>query len=417
MILIKRWKGFVFLACLILLTGCPDKKETQKNSSAAPLEVSVVSPINRKIIDYDTFVGRTAAVETVEIRAQVSGYLEEIHFQAGTEVKKGDILFTLDSRVYKAVLAQCESDVAACEARLKRLESELLRAEELLPGKVISKSEYDLALADHDECAAQYAAAKANLDKARIDVDYTSIRSPIDGVVSRELITTGNLVSAKNTLLTTVVSMDPLHVFFDIDERTLLDLAPQRYEKEQNDQEKSRRSIRFGVVENTDFPNEAQIDFVEPQVNSTTGTMEMRAVYKNERIEHGIFRMMPGLHVYVKIPTSDPYEGLLIPEETIQTDQSVKYVFVVGPDNKAKFRRIQPGALQKDNMRAIRSGLKKEDRIIADNLLRIRPDIPVKPIPAKSESTVKIVREDGRIIKDGKVVDILKVEKKIPARN
>lgn len=412
---------FLLFLCGLLLpgSGCDwimnGRKKTQEPKAEA-LKVSVIVPQKRKIVDHETFIGRTAAVETVEVRAQVTGYLQKIHFTPGTEVKKGDVLFTLDSREYRAILDKCTSEVAACQARLKRLEAELVRAQELLPEKVISRAEYDLALAQRDECNAQYQSALADQEQAQINLDYTEIKSPINGIASRELLTIGNLVTARSSLLTTVVAMDPLYVFFDIDERTLLRLTPSHLMRENEGKTPALGTIRFGTSDENKFPYTAEIDFVEPQVNSKTGTLEMRSVYKNPPISKGVYNMMPGLPVYVQIPTTEPYDSLLIPEEVIQSDQNVKYIFVADAKNKACFRRVSIGTLQDDNMRVIRGGLKEKDQVIADNFLRLRPDLSISPVLKEdASSSVKVIREDGTVLKNGKVVEKIKIRKQGPS--
>ena len=410
------WRPFLILFTFsILICGCDRLKPKSEEKPVIPteaLKVSVILPQKRQVVDHETFIGRTAAVETVEVRAQVTGYLQKIHFTAGTEVKKGAVLFTLDSREYRAVLDKCTSEAAACQARLKRLEAELVRAQELLPNKVISRAEYDLALADRDECNAQYQSALADQEQAQINLDFTEIKSPINGVVSRELLTIGNLVTARSSLLTTVVSMDPLYVFFDIDERTMLRMTPDHLVRDNDGKTPMLGTISFGTSSENKFPYFAEIDFVEPQVNPKTGTLEMRSIYKNPPLTKGVYNLMPGLPVYVQIPTTAPYESLLIPEEVIQSDQNVKYIFVADAQNKARFRRVSIGALQEDNMRVIRSGLKEKDHVIADNFLRLRPDLSVAPqVKSDSTSTVKVIREDGTVIKDGKVFEKIRIQK------
>ena len=399
----KRLVAFsLFLSTVIFfLTSCGATKQDRANEKKEDETVvaHVVDAISRPVVEYSELTGRTAAVESVEVRAQVSGYLESINFKPGSFVHKGDVLFQLDSRVYQAVLDQRKSDVAAKEAELKQLDSDLARQHALDSRQATSKQQVEQAQTDYDTCLAQLEAARANLERAKIDLDYATIRAPIDGEVSREQITVGNLVSTGTTLLTNVVAVDPIHVFFDVDERSLLRFRDETKELAADEQLRVKFAIGDGA-----FDREAVVDFSEPRLNETTGTLEFRAVAENKPNENGRRDLLPGLRLRVLFPTTPEYEAILVPEEAIVTDQNVKRVYVLGENNTAEFTPVELGPLQDDNMRVIKSGLKLGDKVIVDNLLRIRPDSTIDPIPAPSQSTTRIVREDGTIInRDGTV--------------
>ncbi|MBP5622665.1 MAG: efflux RND transporter periplasmic adaptor subunit [Thermoguttaceae bacterium] len=393
--------SFALLSLVLLTSGCDlaksDAPEEMKAYEA--IVAHVVDVISRRVGEYSELTGRAAAVESVEVRAQVSGYLESINFKPGSFVHKGDVLFQLDSRVYQAVLDQRESDVAAKEAELKQLDSDLARQHTLDSRQATSKQQVEQAQTDYDTCLAQLEAARANLERAKIDLDYATIRAPIDGEVSREQITVGNLVSTGSTLLTNVVAVDPIHVFFDVDERSLLRFREETKELAADEQLRVKFAIGDGA-----FDREAVVDFSEPRLNETTGTLEFRAVADNKPNENGRRDLLPGLRLRVLFPTTPEYEAVLVPEEAIVTDQNVKRVYALGENNTAEFTPVELGPLQDDNMRVIKAWLKPGDKVIVDNLLRIRPDSIIEPIPAPSQSTTRIVREDGTIInRDGTV--------------
>ncbi len=399
----SRYRSFssALLTLALAITGCGFVKqevpEEKKAEEAIPARV--VDAISRDVVEYAELTGRTAAAESVEVRAQVSGYLESINFKPGSFVHKGDVLFQLDARVYQAVFDQRKSDVAAKEAELKQLELDLARQHTLDSRQATSKQQVEQAQTDYDTCLAQLEAARANLERAQIDLDYATIRSPIDGEVSREQLTVGNLISSGATLLTSVVAVDPIHVFFDVDERSLLRFREQIKELDSG----GKLSVKFAIGDG-EFNREAIVDFSEPRLNETTGTLEFRAIAENKPNDRGRRDLLPGLRLRVLFPTTPEYEAILVPEEAIVTDQNVKRVYVLGDGNAAVSTPVELGPLQDDNMRVVKAGLSLGDKVIVDNLLRIRSGSIVDPTLAPSQSTTRIVREDGTIInRDGTV--------------
>lgn len=388
-----------FILILSVFSGCIAKTEPERmeRKNDGPVPAHVVEAITRPVTEYAELTGRTEAVESVEVRAQVSGYLESIDFKPGSFVHKGDVLFRLDSRVYKAVLEQRKADVEAKEAELKQLDLDLQRQRALDSRQATSKQQVEQAQTDYETCLAQLAAARASLDRAQIDLDYATVVSPIDGEASREQLTVGNLVSVGSTLLTRVVAVDPIYVFFDVDERTLLKFR----EETKNTSATSQFNVKFAIGDGG-FTREARVDFSEPSLNETTGTLEFRAVADNKANESGRRDLIPGLRLRVLFPTTPEYNAVLVPEEAIITDQNVKRVYALGPDNKIVSTAVELGPLQDDNMRVVKSGLNAGDRVVIDNFLKLKPDSTVEPIAAPSESPTRIVREDGTIInRDG----------------
>ena len=386
---------FLILTATLVALGCAAQKERasdeRKEDEAIPARV--VAATTRPVVEYAELTGRTSAVESVDVRAQVSGYLESIDFKPGSFVRKGDVLFQLDPRVYKAIRDQRQSDVVAKEVELKQLDSDLKRQEALDSRNATSKQQLEQAQTNYDSCLAELDAARANLERAQIDLDYATIKSPIDGEVSREQITVGNLVSSGTTLLTRVVAVDPIHVFFDVDERSLL-----RFREESKSLDADQQfSVKFAIGDGA-FEREALVDFSEPRLNETTGTLEFRAVADNKPNEKGRRDLLPGLRLRVLFPVTPEYEAIVVPEEAIVTDQNVKRVYVLNESNAVVSTPITLGPLQDDNMRVVKSGLTAGDRVVCDNLLRIRPNSIIEPIESEPASTARIVREDGTII-------------------
>ncbi|MBR5244365.1 MAG: efflux RND transporter periplasmic adaptor subunit [Thermoguttaceae bacterium] len=409
-------------------SGC-DLLNAKKNESGdkpkETLKVSVVQPTTRPIQDFEEVNGRTAAVDSVDVRAQVSGYLQEICFQPGENVKAGDVLFKLDDAVYAAVVAQRQADVERCAADVKSREAAIAsqtadrdqalldwnRQKELNAKNATSKQSLELAetafnrsqaglvaaQAELSAAQAELQAAQANLDRAKIDLDYATIKSPIDGVVSREQITVGNLVENGSTLLTSVVKVDPLYVFFDVDERTLgpfrLNVLP-NLQKAQKDKDAGLFDVKFAVGDEP-FERVATVKFNEPRLNETTGTLEFRAETPNEPNANGTRNLLPGARLRVLFPTSLPYDAPVVPEEAIMTDQNVKYVFTVDAENKAVYTPIKLGKLEDDNMRVVLAGLEPGARVIVDQLLKVRDGAPVEATVVENRSTTMVVREDG----------------------
>ncbi len=385
---------FASTSCGKLLPESKGESRPEGAEAAPAIPATVMAATTRQIIDYEELTGRSAAVESVDVLAQVSGYLETINFTPGAFVRKGDVLFTLDSRVYKATLDKANADAAAKRADLERLEAELKRQQVLIEKNATSQQQLELALAERDARQAELEAAVANAELARIDLDYATIKSPIDGVVSREQITVGNLVTTGSTLLTKVVAVDPIYVYFDVDERTLLEFRRQRADAKADD---SDLIVKFAVGDG-EFEYDAKVDFSEPQINESTGTLEFRSVAHNPVGDNGLRSLVPGLRVRVLFPISQQYDAVMIPEEAIITDQNVKRVYVLTEDNRVDSRSIQIGPLQSDNMRVVREGVQAGERVIVDNLLRIRPDSVIDPTEVETKSTTQLIREDGTYV-------------------
>ncbi|MDO5566739.1 MAG: efflux RND transporter periplasmic adaptor subunit, partial [Planctomycetia bacterium] len=369
----------LFAVALPFVSGCDFldsifKRKEIEVPKAAVLKIDVMKPQMRKVTDYEEFTGETAAIDEVEIKAQVSGYLSRVAFTEGSEVKKGDLLFEIEPEVYKAVRDSAKAELDSLSAKLPRLENEVTRYLELLQTKAVSQSDYEGAVSDRDECRAKAEKAKAELQRAEIDLKYTKIISPIDGFISRKLISEGNLVqthsNSNSSLLAKMVSLDPIYVMFNVDESTYLRLASIGEEKFKADPKSIDRAqkIEFRLTDEPAFIDAdgkplhtGIIQYSDPYMNQASGTVLLRATCKNPRRVTGLPYLLPGLVVHVRIPVTEDYNALLIPEEAIGTEQGIRFVYVINSKNIVQVRHLKLGPLQADNMRVVRSGLKEGD--------------------------------------------------------
>lgn len=389
-----KFLSFLPLLSLMLLAGC-EFFELPGHSASLPaqppaLTVGVMSPLIKDVTDYEEFTGWTEAVEAVQVRAQVSGVLAKVCFTPGAEAKAGDVFFELEPEVFIAERDRAKAELAVLEARLPRLKSEVTRAEKLKPSGAISDEDYEKIQADLRECVAQIASAKADLDRAEINVNYTKIRSPIDGVVGRNLVTVGNLVNASTTLLAEMVSQDPIYVIFNVDEGTLLQLM-RRVEEGRAAGSDFYMDVTFRLSD-SGKTFRGRINYYDPYMDKSAGTLLMRAQCANPKNAQGQRELMPGMMVHVQIPVTGNYTAMVIPDEATGSDQGRRYVYVLDEDGTATMRHITTGPLLENNMRVVRRGLKETDTIIVDNLLRIRPGTNVSPIP----TTVGELRGEGK---------------------
>lgn len=369
-----HWMTFFVLAATLCLAPVGCKREPPAIAAPPPPAVTISQPIEREILDYDEYTGRTVAVKEVEVRARVSGYLVMVDFKEGAEVAKGDLLFQIDPRPFQAALGVARGQVAQWEARLARAEADVARYERLAPRGAASQKDLDSAIADRGEARAAIESTRAAMEKAALDLEFTKVTAPISGRVSRTFITEGNLVTADTTLLTTIVSMDPMYTYFDIDERSML-----RYQ--QLVREQKRPSARAGqlpvimeLANEKGFPHEGMIDFLDNRVDPTTGTLRVRGVFPNaQRI------LTPGVFVRVRIQGSGKYPALLVTDRAIGTDQGQKYLLVVNDQNIVEYRAVQLGRTQDDGLRVIHTGLQPREWVIINGMQRARPGVIVGP--------------------------------------
>jgi multidrug efflux system membrane fusion protein len=384
------------------LFGCNQSGQLSGEPAVPVVRVSL--PLERKVTDYEYFTGRTGAVDDVEIRARVTGYLEKIYFEPGKEVKAGQPLFLIDPRPYKAQLDLAESQVLLNEAQLSLAQANLARGRNLskTPG-AISQEDLDNLVSQAKVAGAAVKSAKANVESAQLNMLFTNITAPVSGAVGRNLLTIGNLVSQDSTLLTTLVSYDPMYAYFDVDERTMLNIQKLiREGKMQSAKTGHKTPVQFGLAnEGEDYPHEGYIDFVNNQVDTGTGTLQVRGLIDNPKIGKGDTRLLtPGLFVRVRVPIGPAHQALLIPQAALGTDQGQKFVYVIGDKNKVEYRPVSPAAMQSDGLQVVepimivqtkegeRPALEGEkgvpsltptDQVIVGGLQRVRSGMVVNP--------------------------------------
>jgi RND family efflux transporter MFP subunit len=342
-----------------------------------PPEVSVATVPEREITEWDEYTGRLEAVDTVEIRPQVSGYLQRVVFDEGAAVKKGQLLFQIDPRPFQAELdgALAQAEIARTQAELAG--SDLARAEKLLETRAFSREEYEQRVAARSNALAQVKAAEAAVRTARLNLDYTRVTSPIDGRVGRAEVTQGNLVSGgqggQATRLTTVVSQAPMYAYFEASEQDYLKYLDLARSGQRETSIYAKNPVQMAVGNETEFKHEGYMDFVDNRVDTGTGTLMGRAVFPNpDRY------LAPGMFVRVRLIGSGKYKGGLVTDRAISTDQDRRFVLVVGEGNQIEYRAIETGPIV-DGLRVIRSGLKPGERVVVNGLQRVRPGMVVTP--------------------------------------
>ncbi len=338
-------------------------------------------PLKRKVTDYIDYTGRTEAVNAVDIRARVTGYLVKMPFKEGDELKSGDLLFEIDPRPYQAQLDQSEANVLLTKAQLKLAKANNARAQVIAktPG-AISKQDLDQYQAAEEEAAAQVTASEASLEAYQLNRQFCEVASPIDGKVSRYYYTLGNLVTQDQTLLTTIVSLDPMYAYFDIDERTVLrvrNMINQHKLKAVSSPEEIK--VLMGLQGEEGYPHEGHVNFINNTVDPFTGTITFRGVFENPKPAKGIRLLSPGMFVRVRIPLGEPHDALLVNDRAVGTDQGLKFLYVVNSSNQIEYRRVSLGPLQDDGLRVIDSGVEPDDWIVVTGLQQVRAKMEVSP--------------------------------------
>jgi len=373
--------GFVLSATAALLAGCGSSTQP---AAPEPPQVSVAMVPEREIVEWNEYAGRLSAVDTVEIRPQVSGVLERVAFTEGTEVRRGDLLFQIDPRPFQAELERAQAQQEQARTAAVLAAADLARGDRLLASRAISQEEHDQRVAADRNAAAAVRAADAAVQVARLNLGYTRITSPIDGRTGRAEVTPGNLVSggqAGATRLTTVVSIDPVYAYFDVAEQDYLrylDLARSEGREVANG---GRAPVRMAIGNSGGFSYPGHMDFVDNSVQPGTGTVLGRAVFANTDR-----RLAPGMFVRVQLQGTAPHKGVLLNDRAIATDQDRRYVLVVGEDDRLEYRAIETGPLV-DGLRVVRAGLAAGERVVVNGLQRVRPGMTVTPriVPMEGE--------------------------------
>jgi RND family efflux transporter MFP subunit len=426
------------LLAVVLVSGCGQAPAAQK---AKTIEVEFTTPITGTVIDYQDFTGRLDAVKTIEIRSRVSGYVTEVPFKEGDVVHEGDLLFQIDPRPYQADLDQQEANLKLAEADRNLQEKNVARARRLMGINSLSREDYDTAVATWEKSVAAVGAAQAARDKSKLNLIYarviwekeqaatatSGVPHIVSGRISRRYVDPGNLVLADNTLLTTIVTEDPVYAYFDVDERTYLDLlatlapptadgsagaSPSQYGSPAQRTTASqstlahaaalRLPVMIRLANEDDFSQAGTVNFVDNRVNASMGTVRMRGIFANST-----GRLKAGLFARIRLPTGHPYQATIVPDEAVQSDQGRKYVYVVNSENKVVYRPVQLGQAIGD-LRVIRppekgqegkEGLSEGERVIITGMQRVRPNVEVKankkdpPKPPESP-LVKLLKTD-----------------------
>ena len=368
------------LAVIVLAAGCV--QTSAQPGPPPPPQVTVASVIERDVTEWDEFTGRLQAVDSVEVRPRVSGLIAAVRFQEGAIVRRGDPLFEIDPRPFQAEVDRLRAELNRAGATNQRAASELQTAEKLRAENAIAKEEHDRRAAFAQESTAQAAAVEAALRAAELNLEFTRVTSPIDGRVGRAIVTEGNLVSSgpgEATLLTTVVSLDPVYAYFDADEQIFL-----KYSAAAGPKGPALRGglhnrgaelpIRMALANDESFPRLGRLDFIDNQLDGATGTIRGRAIFRN-----GDGQLTPGLFVRLRLAGTGSYRGLLIQDRAVGTDLSKKFVYVVGPKNEIQYRTVTLGPIV-DGLRVVRTGLEAGESVVVNGLQRVRPGVQVTPV-------------------------------------
>jgi multidrug efflux system membrane fusion protein len=367
--------GVGILLVLLTAAGCKKKSAPQQ----ATLPVNVVTVIEKEVNEWDEFTGRLDPVESVEIRPRVSGYITEIHFEAGAIVKKGDLLYVIDPRPYQADFDRAAAEVDRMDAQLKLAQIELNRAKELRDKNTISASEFDQKAATYQGSAAAKSSAEAAKNSAALNLEFTQIKSPIDGRVSDARITLGNLVqpgAGPESVLTTVVSVDPIYAKVDADENAILKYVKLSEEGKRVSARTEKIPAWVELGNETNFPHQGYIDFVDNRLDPSTGTVRARVVLKNWNPN----LITPGFFVRTRVAGATPYRAALVEDKVISSQQGLKYAFVVKPDNTVERRNLETGSIF-EGKRIVKHGLKDGEKVVSTRLQLLQAGMKVQPIP------------------------------------
>jgi RND family efflux transporter MFP subunit len=360
-------------AIAFVSVGCHKSTPPQ----APPPTAVTVAPVQQEeIVEWEEFTGRTEAVERVEVKPRVSGYIQKVRFQSGQLVKKGDVLFEIDPRWQKAEFDRRAAEYEQAKVRLAAAEREAKRTKDLLANKAISAEEGEQRQAKFEEAKAGLLAAEAARDLVKLDLEHMEVRSPIDGQVSRAFVTEGNYVSGmagSGTLLTTIVSVNPIHVYADVDENALLKFNALARANKLISNDEGKVPVELQLADENGYPHRGYIESFDNRVDATSGSILLRAIFPNTE-----GRIVPGLFARIRIPGSEKHQAILIDERAIGTDQAQKFVLTLSPTNTVEYRSIKLGSIV-NGKRIVREGLATGEQIVVNGLARVRPGMPVTP--------------------------------------
>ena len=367
---------------VMVLAACGGTETTAPSAPPPPPEITVATVIHERITEWDEFTGRLQAPQTVSLVPRVSGYIEKVLFQEGALVKKGDVLFLIDSQPFDTEVKRLKADLINAKAAAQLASHDYDRAKKLSKQRAISNEAVDNRRAQQQQTAAQVASVQAALTRAQLDVQYTKVTAPIDGRVSYAMVTEGNFVNAGQSELTSVVSTDTMYAYFDLDEQTYLkyDRLASAGKRVDARDTNADNPVYMGLANDTGYPHIGHIDFVDNRINQQTGTIRIRARFTNQDNS-----LIPGLFARVKLIGSDTYEGILIDNKAIGTDLNNKFVLVVNAENTLEYRPVTLGETI-NGLRIVTQGLAPEDVIVVNGLQRVRPAMQIKPNPVAMAS-------------------------------
>jgi RND family efflux transporter MFP subunit len=360
------------LACFIASCG----ERQQQGGAPPPPTVTVAKPVKRTVFDFDEYVGRFTAINSVEVRARVSGYLDKLHFKDGQLVKQGDLLFTIDKRPFQNTLDQARANLVQAQSNVAYTEADYTRGQALVRDKTITDQTFEQRAQAFRNAKASVTANEAAVRQAELDLEFTELRAPVNGRIGDRRVSPGNLVtggtSGNTTMLATIVSIDPIYFEFTFDEASYL--RYERLAKKGEDIASRNASVQVALklIDESDFDHEGRMDFVDNVIERATGTIRGRAVFANPG---EVFT--PGMFARVRVPGSPPYEGLLVPDIAVGTEQARRYVVVVDDQDTARIKYVTLGQLTSDNLRVIKEGLGPDDRVVVNGLMQARPGTKV----------------------------------------
>ena len=360
------------LACFIASCG----ERQQQGGAPPPPTVAVAKPIKRTVFDFDEYVGRFTAINSVEVRARVSGYLDKLHFKDGQLVKQGDLLFTIDKRPFQNTLDQARANLVQAQSNVAYTEADYTRGQALVRDKTITDQTFEQRAQAFRNAKASVTANEAAVRQAELDLEFTELRAPVNGRIGDRRVSPGNLVtggtSGNTTMLATIVSIDPIYFEFTFDEASYL--RYERLAKKGEDIASRNASVQVALklIDESDFDHEGRMDFVDNVIERATGTIRGRAVFANPT---EVFT--PGMFARVRVPGSPPYEGLLVPDIAVGTEQARRYVVVVDDQDTARIKYVTLGQLTSDGLRVIKEGLGPDDRVVVNGLMQARPGTKV----------------------------------------
>jgi multidrug efflux system membrane fusion protein len=376
-----------WLACALAIVagmaaGCT--RTAAQPAAPAPPRITVAEVLDRQVTEWDEFTGRLEAVNAVAVRPRVSGFVSSVHYTEGALVRRGDLLFQIDARPFQAEVDRLRAERGRSDAIADRAASELQRAERLRAEDAMSREEFDRRVAFAREAKAQIASVDAALAAAELNLEFTRVTAPIAGRVGRAIVTEGNLVSTgpgEATLLTTLVSIDPIHAHFDADERIFLKYQQLARDGQRGSTRAARQPIRMALAGEEGFPRHGELDFLDNRLDASTGTIRGRAIFRNQTGD-----LIPGLFVRLQLPGSASYQGVLIQDRAVGTDLDKRYVYVVKDDRTVEYRPVVLGPLV-DGLRVVRSGLGAGERIVVSGLQRVRPGSAIDPVPVAMDGS------------------------------